>query len=266
MIVTQPRRIVIKVGSNTLTDARGHLNHRYIASLADQIADLMYEGREVVLVTSAAIAAGMEVLGWSTRPEDIESLQAAASVGQAALMDAYAAEFGRREVPVGQVLLTRYDLDHTKSYEHARNTFMRLLQLGVLPIVNENDATAVDEIRFGDNDTLMALVARLCDADLAILLTDVDGLYDANPATHADARPLPLIQEIDENLLSFAPQGETGSDIGSGGMYTKLQAAQLLMDVGIPTIICKGTRGNVIYDCVKGETSGTLFQPRQQGD
>jgi len=255
----QGRHVVIKVGSSTLTDEHGALNRRYIASLADQIADLISDGVKVILVTSAAIAAGMEILGWDRRPSDIDSLQAAASVGQAALLDAYAAEFGRRNIPVGQVLLTRYDLEHEKSYANARNAFERLLSLGALPLVNENDATAVDEIRYGDNDTLAALVAKMVNAERAVFLTDVDGLYDANPALNADAQRIDRIDHIDTTLFEAAPEGETGTQIGSGGMHTKVQAAALLMEAGIETVICDGRRGNVVRDCLDGSVPGTVF-------
>ncbi|MCL2332512.1 MAG: glutamate 5-kinase [Actinomycetia bacterium] len=254
-----PRTVVVKVGSNTLTDERGSLNRRYIASLADQIADLMHGGVRVVLVTSAAIAAGLEVLGWSERPTDIDSLQAAASIGQAALLDAYAAEFGRRGIPVGQILLTRYDLEHEKSYANARNAFERLMALGALPLVNENDATAVDEIRYGDNDTLAALVGKMISAERVIFLTDVDGLYDANPAQNADARRYERLDHVDDELLAAAPEGDTGSAIGSGGMRTKVQAAAMLLECGIETVICDGRRGNVVRDCLEGSAPGTVF-------
>jgi len=254
-----PRTIVVKVGSNTLTDDRGALNRRYIASLADQIADLMGEGVRVVLVTSAAIAAGLEVLGWRERPTDINSLQAAASIGQAALLDAYAAEFGRRGIPVGQILLTRYDLEHEKSYANARNAFERLLALGALPLVNENDATAVDEIRYGDNDTLAALVGKMISAERVIFLTDVDGVYDANPASNASAQRYDRLDHVDEELLAAAPAGEAGSAIGSGGMRTKVQAAAMLLESGIETVICDGRRGNIVRDCLGGSVPGTVF-------
>ena len=254
-----PRTVVIKVGSNTLTDERGALNRRYVASLADQIADLMGGGVQVVLVTSAAIAAGLEVLGWHERPTDIDSLQAAASIGQAALLDAYAAEFGRRGIAVGQILLTRYDLEHEKSYANAQRAFERLMSLGALPLVNENDATAVDEIRYGDNDTLAALVAKMISAERAIFLTDVDGLYDANPATSAGARRYERLSRVDAALLEVAPEGDTGSAIGSGGMRTKVQAAALLLESGIETVICDGRRGNVVRDCLDGSAPGTVF-------
>jgi len=261
-----PRTIVIKVGSNTLTDERGALNRRYIASLADQVADLMSEGVQVVLVTSAAIAAGLEVLGWHERPTDIDSLQAAASIGQAALLDVYAAEFGRRDIPVGQILLTRYDLEHEKSYANARNAFERLMALGALPLVNENDATAVDEIRYGDNDTLAALVAKMVSAERMIFLTDVDGLYDANPAVCADAHRYERLDHVDAELLEAAPEGSTGSAIGSGGMRTKVQAAAMLLDCGVETVICDGRRGNVVRDCLDGSVSGTVFCPVKEGE
>ena len=254
-----PRTIVVKVGSNTLCDERGALNRRYIASLCDQIADLMHEGVHVVLVTSAAIAAGLEILGWRERPTDIDSLQAAASIGQAALLDVYAAEFGRRDIPIGQILLTRYDLEHEKSYANARNAFERLLALGALPLVNENDATAVDEIRYGDNDALAALVAKMISAERVIFLTDVDGLYDANPATSADAHRFERLDHVDAELLEVAPEGGTGSAIGSGGMRTKVQAAALLLESGIETVICDGRRGNVVRDCLNGNAPGTVF-------
>ncbi|MCL2324726.1 MAG: glutamate 5-kinase [Actinomycetia bacterium] len=262
-VCRNPRTIVVKVGSNTLTDERGALNRRYIASLADQIADLMNDEVRVILVTSAAIAAGIEILGWKTRPSDIDSLQAAASIGQAALLDAYAAEFGRRGIPVGQILLTRYDLEHEKSYANARNAFERLMELGALPLVNENDATAVDEIRYGDNDTLAALVGKMIAAERVIFLTDVDGLYDANPARDPQARRIASLDHVDEELLAAAPEGESGSAIGSGGMRTKVQAAAMLLDCGIETVICDGRRGNIVRDCLGASVPGTVFSHKE---
>ncbi len=174
-------RVVVKVGTSTLTDATGRIDSGYIDSLVEQMCVLKKDGADVVLVSSGAIAAGLEAFGMRERPDDMPSLQAAASVGQVRLIEVYAERFAARGVSVGQVLLTRHDTGHRESYLHARDTFERLLTLGVVPIVNENDTVAVEEIRIGDNDTLAALVATMISADLVVLLSDIEGLYDADP-------------------------------------------------------------------------------------
>jgi glutamate 5-kinase len=251
------QRIVIKVGSSTLTDASGGIDRDYVASLVTQIAQLVKAGGQVVLVSSGAIAAGVSRLALPERPTDMPGLQAAASVGQVALAQTYASLFAEHDLAIGQVLLTRHDTGHRESFLHARDTFERLLSLGAVPVVNENDTVAVDEIRFGDNDSLAALVATMVNANLVLLLSDIEGLYDADPRLSAEANLLEQVDELTEDLIAAA--GGSGSDVGSGGMATKLEAANMLMKAGVPMVICDGRRESVILDAVAGHSVGTLF-------
>ena len=249
--------VVVKVGSSTVTGADGRIDHEYLASLADQTRTLTDEGFSVVVVTSGAIAAGFETLHFPVRPTDMPTLQATAAVGQVLLVDAYREIFGDRGMTIGQVLVTRHEVGHRQQYVHACETLERLLELGVVPVVNENDTTAVEEIRFGDNDYLAALIGMMVHADLVLLLTDIEGLYSSDPRTDADARLLARIDEVTEEHLASA--GGPGSGVGSGGMTTKLEAARALMKAGIPMVVCDGRRPNVIVDAVAGEPVGTLF-------
>jgi len=251
------RRIVIKVGSSTLAKADGGLDREFVAALVKQVAVLCDNGWHAVLVSSGAIAAGSEALGLTLSAEDIPSLQASASVGQVQVLGMYAALFAAHDIQVGQVLLTRHDTAHRQAYLHARDTLERLLRLGVVPVVNENDTTAVDEIRFGDNDTLASVVATMVHADLVVLLTDIEGLYDADPRLNHEATLLEHVEELTDQLMSAA--GGPGSPVGSGGMATKVEAAQVLMKAGIPMVICDGRRSNVVADAAAGEPVGTLF-------
>lgn len=251
------RRVVIKVGSSTLSLPEGGLDRQSIERIVTQICQLTGEGVRIALVSSGAIAAGVDRLGMGSRPTDMPSLQAAASVGQVSLIETYAAFFAENDYPVGQVLLTRHDTGHRESFLHARDTFERLFELGAVPVVNENDTVAVDEIRFGDNDTLAALVATMINADLVLLLSDIDGLYDADPRLSEEAHLLEHVEELTEDLIAAA--GGAGSSVGSGGMATKIEAANLLMKAGIPMIICDGRRDGVIVDAVNGRPVGTEF-------
>jgi glutamate 5-kinase len=251
------KRIVVKVGSSTLTGADGKPDRAYLASLVSQIAEVRDSDAEVVLVSSGAIAAGLEALGLATRPEDIPTLQAVASVGQVRIIGLYADLFREHELPVGQVLLTRQDTAHRQQYVNACHTFDRLLANGVVPVVNENDTTAVDEIRFGDNDTLAALVGIMVKADLVVLLSDIEGVYDADPRSHETAELLELVETVTPDVEAAA--GGTGSHLGSGGMATKIEAAKALMKAGIPMVVCDGRRERVLVDAVAGEPVGTLF-------
>lgn len=264
------KRVVVKVGSNTLTNPSGALDRRFIASLVDQMAELVRRGYHPILVTSAAIAAGVEVLGLTSRPTDIPTLQACAAIGQVALVESYAAEFGRRGLAIGQVLLTRNDTANRTAYLHARDTFDKLIELGSIPVVNENDTVAVDEIKFGDNDTLAALVANMIDAELVILLTDVDGLYDADPRKNADAHHIDVVHKVDDSVMKVA--SGAGTYMGSGGMHTKLEAARVLMKAGIPMVLCDGREANAVIDAVAGlggepasSPSRKLFRTRSVG-
>lgn len=251
------RRLVVKIGSSTLTTSESKIDYAYLERLADQIARAREEGWHPVVVTSAAIACGLERLGIEKRPHDMPSLQAAASVGQSALSTAYAEAFAQRGIVTSTVLLTRRDTADRRAYLHARDTFDRLLDLGVVPIVNENDTVSVEQIRFGDNDTLAALVACLIEADLVVILSDIDGLYDANPAVHPEARLIRCVEAVGPEIMAAA--GGAGSTVGSGGMATKIKAARVLMVAGIPLVVCHGRREGAIVDAARGEEVGTRF-------
>lgn len=259
--MAEPRRIVVKVGTSTLAPQGEKIDRAFVDALAAQICTLRDEGFAPVIVTSGAIAAGLERLGLSARPTDMPSLQAAASVGQVALVQTYAEAFEARGVVVGQVLLTRHDTGHREAFLHARDTFERLVALGAVPVVNENDTVAVDEIRFGDNDTLAALVATMVGAEMVVLLSDIAGLYDADPRMSAEARLLEQVDELTEDLVAAA--GGAGTEGGSGGMATKVEAARVLMKAGIPLVVCDGRRVDVVLDAAHGRQCGTVFSAKE---
>src|SRR5579862_897155 len=219
------KRIVIKVGTSTLTDGSGPPDREYIRVLVAQIAAQVELGRSVILVSSGAIRAGMDRLRISGRPRTIPQKQAAAAVGQGLLMQIYSEAFAEHGLTVAQLLMTRDDFRERSRYVNACNTVSALLKFGAIPIVNENDTTAVDEIRFGDNDTLAALVASLADADALLLLSDVEGLYDKNPSQFADAKLIPTVEKIDKAVEQLA--GGAASGVGTGGMRTKIAAAKI---------------------------------------
>lgn len=256
------KKIVIKIGSSTLTTSESEIDYSYLNSLAQQIDSIKKAGWQPVIVTSAAIACGLEALGITKRPTDMPSLQAAASVGQSALSTAYAQAFAPYEIITSVVLLTRRDTADRTSYLHARDTLCRLLEMGVIPIVNENDTISVEQIKFGDNDTLAALVACLIEADLLVIFSDVDGLYESNPRKDPSASLISCVETIDESVLSRA--GEAGSVAGSGGMITKIQAARVLMAAGIPMVICNGRTQNALEDITLGKSIGTKFAATTQ--
>ena len=252
------KRLVVKIGSATLTTSESSIDYGFLADLADQIARVRAAGWDVVVVTSAAIACGLEALGIAKRPTDMPSLQAAASVGQSALSTAYAEAFGARDMLTSVVLLTRRDTADRSAYLHARDTLNRLLELAVVPIVNENDTVSVEQIRFGDNDTLAALVACLIDADLMVILSDIDGLYTAMyPLIDPAAELIPRVDRVGREILAAA--GGAVSGVGSGGMITKIKAARVLMAAGIPMVICQGRRSDCVVDAAAGMPVGTLF-------
>ncbi|MCI8367247.1 MAG: glutamate 5-kinase [Eggerthellaceae bacterium] len=251
------RRLVVKIGSSTLTTSESSIDYGFLDDLAAQLAAVRDAGWDVVVVTSAAIACGLEALGIPKRPTDMPSLQAAASVGQSALSTAYSQAFGARDMLTSVVLLTRRDTADRTAYLHARDTLNRLLELSVVPVVNENDTVSVEQIRFGDNDTLAALVACLVDANLVVILSDIDGMYTANPQSDPSAALIPEIDRIGREVLAAA--GGAGSTVGSGGMITKIKAARVLMAAGIPMVICHGRRPNCIVDAAAGQSVGTLF-------
>ncbi len=251
------RRIVVKVGSSTLSAPDGSVDLAFVESLVDQLASLHAQGDLPVLVSSGSISAGVSRLGMAERPSDMPTLQAAASVGQVALIEMYAALFASHGLTVGQVLLTRHDTGNRQAFLHARDTFERLLELGAVPIVNENDTVAVDEIRFGDNDTLAALVATMVRADLMVVLSDIEGLYDADPRIAEDATLLEQVDEVTEEMISAA--GGAGSAAGSGGMATKIEAARVLRKAGIPMVLCEGHKPCVVLSAAEGQDVGTFF-------
>ena len=252
---SQILRLVVKVGSSFLSEG-GALDRRRCETLVAQVQALKHQGLQVVLVSSGAIAAGMGRLGFKVRPRQLPQLQAAASIGQGQLMRMYDELFGAFGVSVGQVLLTREDLADRRRYLNARHTLLTLLEAGAVPIVNENDTVAVDEIRFGDNDQLSALVAGLVHADALIILSDVDGLLQ-------NGRPLAVVQAITPDVERLA-RG-TSRATTTGGMTTKLEAARMAMHSGIPLIIANGRAPQVLLKLVQGEPLGTLFLPAQRG-
>lgn len=251
--VVRARRLVLKVGSSSLTLPDGALNVPYLEALVDVVAARRLRGNQVVIVTSGAIAAGIGPLGLSRRPQDLATSQATASVGQGLLVAQYTAAFARHGLTVGQVLLTAEDLIRPQHYRNARRALSRLLDLGVVPIVNENDAVATDEIRFGDNDRLAALVANLVAAEVLVLLTDVDGLYTTRPSDPS-ARLVTRVRDSDE-LAEYDITGR-GSTVGTGGMATKVDAAMIATHSGIPTLLTSADR---VADALAGHDVGTWF-------
>lgn len=257
--VERGRIVVVKVGTSTLTDPDGYVRHAAIDDLVRQVASVRAGGDQVVLVSSGAIAVGLERLGLpGRRPSDLPTLQAAAAVGQTELMHVYEQAFARCGISVGQVLLTRGITERRHAYLNARNTLLRLLDLGAVPIVNENDTVSVDEVRFGDNDSLAALVATLVGARLVILCTDIEGLYTADPRTSEDAELLEHVGRLTDEVVEAA--GGAGTPNGSGGMATKVKAARMLMAAHIPMVICRGSRPDVIVDVASGRSVGTMFE------
>ena len=251
------RRIVVKVGSTLVTNEGRGLDPRAIARWAEQIAGLMADGRQVLLVSSGAIAEGMLRLGWNRRPHQIDQLQAAAAVGQMGLAQAYETHFRARGLQTAQILMTHADLADRERYLNARSTLMTLLGLRVVPVINENDTVVTDEIKVGDNDTLGALVANLVEADLLVILTDQSGLFDADPRTNPEARLVTLGTAGDGALESMA--GGAGSAIGRGGMLTKVLAAKRAARSGAHTVIASGREPDVLLRLARGEGIGTCL-------
>ena len=253
------KTMVVKIGSSTLVGRTAPLRRDFITALASQAARLAERGWRLVVVSSGAIACGAPVLGFDARPTDMPSLQACASVGQCVLSAAYDEEFRALDMLTSLVLLTRHDTARRNSYLHARDTLTRLVELGVVPIVNENDTVTVDEIRFGDNDTLAALVSCLVSADLCVTLSDIDGLYTANPMEDPTARFIPRVEKIDGVIIASA--GDSSTSVGTGGMITKIRASRILMTAGIASVICSGAEPDALVRLADGEPVGTLFVP-----
>lgn len=255
------KRIVIKVGTSTITYANGKRNFSQIDRLAREISDLQNQGKEMILVTSGAVAVGVDRMGLPGKPKTIPGKQAAAAVGQGVLMHTYEKFFADYGQIVAQVLITKTEAIDRHRYTNTRNTFMELMRQRVIPIVNENDVVALDELKIGDNDNMSALVAGIVDADLVIILSDVDGLYTANPQTHQDAVIVPEVAEITPEIEASA--GGVGSARGTGGMATKIQAAKAATSSGIHLVIASGTEKNAITRVLQGEELGTLFVSRE---
>ena len=253
--IIDAKRIVVKVGSSTLCYVNGHLNLERIERLVRQLSDLANQGKEVILVSSGATGAGLAPLGFKEKPRDLVLKQAAAAVGQGILIHMYERMFREYGRTVGQILLTKEDSTGRHSYLNLRNTLHTLLQLNVIPIINENDVVAIEEFKIGDNDTLSATVAGIVDADLLIILSDIEGLYTANPATHPDATLIEVVSEITDETYAIA--GGAGSNMGTGGMYTKIKAAHMATNSGVPMVIVRRV--------CKGENIGTLFEAHDAG-
>lgn len=256
------RRIVVKVGTSTLTYDTGKINIRRMSKLAQVLSDLKNAGIEIVLVTSGAIGVGVGKLGLKERPQDTPGRQAAATVGQCELMFLYDKFFGEYGNITGQLLVTRDDFENEERHRNLHNSFMKLFEYGALPIVNENDSVAVEEIVYGDNDSLSAHVAEIVDADTLIILTDIDGLFSANPREDENAVLIHNVDEITDEILALA--GGSGTSRGTGGMITKLHAAQIATAAGINTVVMNGSDPEDIYKLIDGRQTGTLFKAKTE--
>mgnify|MGYP000687571549 CR=1 FL=1 len=250
-------RIVVKVGTSTLAHSTGRLNIRHTEELVKVLSDLKNAGHEVILVSSGAIGMGVGKLSLSARPTDMSSKQACAAVGQCELMYTYDRLFSAYDHTVAQILLTGVDIEHASRRENIQNTLARLLELGALPVINENDTISTEEIAVGDNDTLSAIVAATVSADLLVLLSDIDGLYDGDPRKNPDAKLIPTVETVDERIIALG--GGSGSSLGTGGMATKLLAAQIAVGAGCEMVIANGEKPELLYDIVAGKPIGTRF-------
>ena len=253
------KRIVVKVGTSTLTHQTGKTNIARLAKLASVLSDLKNEGHEIVLVSSGAIAVGWSKLGLSEKPKTVQGLQASAAVGQCELMFLYDKLFSEYTVTVSQLLFSADTLRNPEEKEHLVDTFNQLLDYGALPIINENDSVYIEELLNGDNDCLSAMVATLIDADLLILLTATFGLYDSNPSENDDAKLIGVVEEINDDIYSIAGGA---SEKGTGGFQTKIKAAQIATDDGIPVIIMNGEKPTDLYKVLSGESIGTYFKAK----
>ena len=254
-------RIVVKVGTSTLAHATGRLNIRHVEELVKVLSDLKNAGHEVILVSSGAIGMGVGKLNLPGRPADMPTKQAAAAVGQCELMYTYDKLFSQYNHTVAQILLTGEDVDQADRKQNFENTMARLLELGALPVINENDSIATDEIKVGDNDTLGAIVACAVEADLLVLLSDIEGLYTADPRKDPDARLIPVVEAVTPEIEALA--GEKGSELAVGGMATKLRAAKLVTAAGCDMIITNGEHPERLYDIAEGNPVGTRFLGRR---
>lgn len=257
--ISDKKRIVIKLGTSTLTHKTGRLNIRRMEKLVRVIADLHNSGKEVIIVSSGSIGLGVGKLGLREKPSDTPSKQAAAAVGQCELMYLYDNLFDNYGIIVAQMLLTKTIIENPERKKNVENTFEKLISMGVVPIVNENDTVAIDELELeiGENDSLSAIVATFAHADLLVILSDIDGLYSSDPHKNPDAKLIPVVTEIDEHITDIA--GGAGSALGTGGMATKINAAKIANDAGIDMIIMNGNNPDKLYDLFENNETGTLF-------
>lgn len=260
---TDKKRIVVKVGTSTLTHKTGRLNIRRVEKLVKTLADLQNSGKEIILVSSGAIGLGMSKLGLVSRPKDTPSKQACAAVGQCELMYMYDKLFSEYSLTVAQLLLTKYVLleDRRKNVENAME---RLIAQGVIPIVNENDTVAIDELELemGENDSLGATIATVAKADMLVIMSDIDGLYDSDPRKSDDAKLIPFVEEINDDIRNLA--GGAGSKLGTGGMRTKINAAEIATNAGIDMVIMNGNKPEKLYDIFEGKQVGTVFVAKKE--
>ncbi|KGP73287.1 glutamate 5-kinase [Pontibacillus yanchengensis] len=256
------KRIVIKIGSSSLTSLHGEISRRKLEKLVDEVVQLKDEGHEVLLVSSGAVAAGYRKLGCLSRPTKLPEKQAAASIGQGLLIESYSDLFISHGYIASQILITRSDFSDESRYNNARNTINVLLERGIIPIVNENDTITMDFLKFGDNDTLSAKVAGLVDADQLVILSDIEGLYDDNPNTNPDASLIERVHEITPEIEAVA--GDAGSSVGTGGMRSKIDAFKIAMASGITSFIGKASVPNIVYDAVYQKANGTYFEPKEE--
>ncbi len=262
MTFKDAKRIVFKVGTSTLTYEGGGINIRRVEKLVKVLSDIKNQGKEIILVTSGAIGIGMGKLGITERPKETRGKQALAAIGQCELMDFYSRLFSDYNHTVAQLLLTKDVVDNEVLKHNAQNTFETLLSLGAIPIVNENDSISAEQIEFGDNDTLSAIVASLTHADMLIILSDIDGLYDKNPSVNPDARLIPLVEDITEDIKIVA--SGAGTSRGTGGMITKISAAEIATAAGVDMFILNGKDPAIIYELADGGKVGTLFRARKE--
>ena len=256
-VIAKSKRIVVKIGSRVITSSKNELDSSLINALVKDIKALYKKKHQIIIVSSGAIVAGLKALKLGSRPTDLPLKQAASAIGQVKLMQSYATAFKKYSIPVAQILLTREDLQSRHRYLNARNTLLRLLDKGVIPIINENDTVAVEEIKFGDNDTLSALVSLMMDADLLAILTSIDGLYTDIPCDNKKAEFIPYVKKITPAIEKMA---KSKGD-GAGGMETKIKAAKMLTESGIPIIIANGREKQILTRIISGEEIGTFFAP-----
>ena len=255
-------RMVVKVGTSTLTHATGRINIRHVEALCKVLSDIRNAGHELILVSSGAIGMGVGKMNLPKRPDDMPSKQAMAAIGQCELMYFYDRLFSEYSHVVAQILLTGEDLREERRHTNFINTIFRLLEFGAIPVINENDTVATEEVSVGDNDTLAALVAESVQADLLVILSDIDGLYSANPRLDPGAELIPVVRELTPEI--FASAGEKGSSLATGGMATKLNAASICMKAGTDMIILNGAQPEVLYEIIDGKPVGTRFIGRRQ--